>query len=86
MKKQKIKFKDFQDKFSIWMRKRYCIEIDKKNVKKTPADFGLDSLDMVEMQLWVEETYHVQLEPVTYSEHRPIIEFLEMSFMKITGK
>lgn len=86
MRKQKVKYKNFESDFIIWIRKRYGIEINKKNINKSPAEFGLDSLDIIEMQLWVEEKYHIQLNPAEYSEHRPISEFLSISFIKITGK
>ena len=72
-----------EESFMAYFKKEYERPITREQLQLTPAYFGLDSLDAVEMLLWAEEKFGIKTTPEDYSENQTFLDFLDFVYRKI---
>ena len=81
--REKINYNMLEESFIAFFKKEYERNITIDQLQLTPAYFGLDSLDAVEMLLWAEEKYGIKTTPEDYSENQTFLEFLDLVYKRI---
>ena len=80
---KKINYSTLEEEFIKFFEKEYERPISIPQLELTPAHFGLDSLDAVEMLLWAEEKYGIKTIPEDYSETQTFLDFLQLVYKRI---